>query len=224
MLEIGKSPLEDFQTRGCNQVAEPLFADDLIARISEPGEFGVVDANEDPVRVERVVSARSLVVKILDFRRSFGVVPPRPACAQLTSRIVPMNPKGFWSAPVSKLVTISAVKVVPSFRTCPTSPSAEPVFTTRSLKGITSFSNCSLVWKMPKCRPMDFVGGGTVHPGPRFIHEADVPVQVGQGDAVGRLLHGCFELQNRLLCTLLFGDIADCCQQDRLAFQLHSCP
>ena len=67
-LETGESLLEDFQALGRNQVAENVFLP-MISSREYPSQESSVSfmRNDGPVGVDRVVSARRLVVKILDF-------------------------------------------------------------------------------------------------------------------------------------------------------------
>ena len=53
----------------------------------------------------------------------------------------------------------------------------------------------------------EIIDAVAVQPGPGLVHEADMPVQVGQGNAIYGLLHCCLELQQLLLGPLALGDV-----------------
>src|SRR5215475_10170964 len=61
--------LEALQTLGSKKIIKVFLADNLIARVPQPLEFGVVDQNEQAVFIERVVTAGRMVVEIVDFLR-----------------------------------------------------------------------------------------------------------------------------------------------------------
>ena len=50
---------------GCfEKIGEAQLADDLFPVAPEPFQFGIVDLDENPVRIERVVSAGRIVIEI----------------------------------------------------------------------------------------------------------------------------------------------------------------
>ena len=63
-FEFGEIRMEGCPAIGREQIGEVHFPDHLLTRISQPGEFRVVNPDEQAIFVERVIAARGVVIKV----------------------------------------------------------------------------------------------------------------------------------------------------------------
>ena len=83
--------VEPFLAVRCEKICDPLAVHHFLARVAQPAQFGVVHRENPAVRVQRMITARRLVVEPLYLLRGFAqrrfrplplVIRPGPASSR----------------------------------------------------------------------------------------------------------------------------------------------
>ena len=70
IYQFGKCLFSSRLKLRCNKIKQLPFANDVLAGQAKPFQFGIIDPDIESIGIQRMIATRSIVVKILQLRRS----------------------------------------------------------------------------------------------------------------------------------------------------------